>query len=100
MNREIPFIEDELVDPAFGTGVVKLLRRMIRRLRNGQRHNLPQIEVIAKMRRSRSRRPVQSLDRNEARKRVVEDLEAQGFLVRTEPFTHNVGHCQRCNTIV
>src|SRR5205814_6030726 len=40
------------------------------------------------------------LDRTEARKRVLADLEAQGLLARTEPFTHNVGHCQRCHTVV
>jgi valyl-tRNA synthetase len=102
MNREIPFIEDELVDPAFGTGVVKVTpAHDPADFEMGQRHNLPQIEVIgedAKI--TEAGGPYKGLDRNEARKRVVEDLEAQGLIVRTEPFTHNVGHCQRCHTVV
>ena len=102
MNREIPFIEDDLVDPAFGTGVVKVTpAHDPADFEMGQRHDLPQIEVIgedAKI--TEAGGPYKGLDRTEARKRVVEDLEAQGFLVRTEPFTHNVGHCQRCHTVV
>src|SRR5215467_5614290 len=102
MNREIPFIEDDLVDPAFGTGVVKVTpAHDPADFEMGQRHDLPQIEVIgedAKI--TEAGGPYKGLDRNEARKRVVEDLEAQNFLVRTEPFTHNVGHCQRCHTVV
>src|SRR5712692_5667510 len=91
MNREIPFIEDELVDPAFGTGVVKVTpAHDPADFEMGQRHDLPQIEVIgedAKI--TEAGGPYKGLDRAEARKRVVDDLEAQGFLVRTEPFTHN-----------
>src|SRR5215471_18127720 len=102
MNREIPFIEDELVDPAFGTGVVKVTpAHDPADFEIGQRHDLPQIEVIgedAKI--TEAGGPYKGLDRNEARKRVVEDLEAQGLFVRSEPFTHNVGHCQRCHTVV
>src|ERR1700756_3437925 len=102
LNREIPFIEDELVDPEFGTGVVKVTpAHDPADFEMGQRHNLPQIEVIGEDARiTEAGGPYKGLDRAEARKRVVEDLEAQGFLVRTEPFTHNVGHCQRCHTVV
>src|SRR5215470_41173 len=102
MNREIPFIEDDLVDPAFGTGVVKVTpAHDPADFEMGQRHDLPQIEVVGEDANiTEAGGPYKGLDRNEARKRVVEDLEAQNFLVRTEPFTHNVGHCQRCHTVV
>ena len=67
----------------------------------GQRHNLPQISVIGEDAKITSAGgPYRGLDRREARKRVLADLEAQGLLARTEPFTHNVGHCQRCHTVV
>src|ERR1041385_4197749 len=102
LNREIPFIEDELVDPAFGTGVVKVTpAHDPADFEMGQRHDLPQIEVIgedAKI--TEAGGPYKGLDRAEARKRVLEDLETQGFLVKIEPFTHNIGHCQRCHTVV
>jgi valyl-tRNA synthetase len=102
MNREIPFIEDELVDPEFGTGVVKVTpAHDPADFDMGQRHNLAQISVIdenAKI--TADGGPYQGLDRKEARKRVLEDLEAQGLLTRTESLKHNVGHCQRCHTVV
>ncbi|HLH30751.1 MAG TPA: valine--tRNA ligase [Terriglobia bacterium] len=102
MNREIPFIEDGLVDPAFGTGVVKVTpAHDPADFDMGQRHGLAQISVIdgnAKI--TADGGPYQGLDRAEARKRVLEDLEAQGLLVRTEALKNNVGHCQRCHTVV
>jgi len=102
MNREIPIIEDELVDPAFGTGAVKVTpAHDPADFEMGQRHDLPQISVIGEDARiTVEGGPYKGLDRSEARQRVLEDLEAQGFLVRTEPLTHNVGHCQRCHTVV
>jgi valyl-tRNA synthetase len=102
MNREIPFIEDDVVDPAFGTGVVKVTpAHDPADFDMGQRHGLPQISVIdedAKI--TADGGPYQGLDRFEARKRVLADLEEQGLLARTEPLRNNVGHCQRCHTIV
>src|SRR5262249_30121741 len=102
LNREIPFIEDRLVDPKFGTGVVKVTpAHDPADFEMGQRHNLPQISVIdehAKI--TAAGGPYQGLDRKEARKRVLEDLDAQGLLAKTERFTHNVGKCQRCHTVV
>jgi valyl-tRNA synthetase len=102
MNREIPFIHDELVDPAFGTGVVKVTpAHDPADFEMGQRHGLPQISVIGEDAKITAEGgPYQGLDRAEARKRILADLEAQGLLARTEPFTHNVGHCQRCQTVV
>jgi len=102
MNREIPFIEDAVVDLEFGTGVVKVTpAHDPADFDMGQRHNLAQISVIdedAKITAEGGK--YQGLDRLEARKRVLEDLEAQGLLARAESLTHNVGHCQRCHTVV
>ncbi len=102
LDREIPFIEDEVVDPEFGTGVVKVTpAHDPADFDIGQRHNLAQITVIdedAKI--TAEGGPYQGLDRNEARKRVLADLEAAGLLARTESLKHNIGHCQRCNTVV
>jgi valyl-tRNA synthetase len=102
MNREILFIEDAVVDPAFGTGVVKVTpAHDPADFDMGQRHGLPQISVIdedAKI--TAAGGPYQGLDRAEARKRILADLEAQGLLTRTEPLKNNVGHCQRCHTVV
>jgi valyl-tRNA synthetase len=102
MNREIPFIEDDLVDPAFGTGVVKVTpAHDPADFEMGLRHNLPQIGVIdGDARITAEGGSYQGLDRTEARKRVLEDLEGQGLLVRTESLKNNIGHCQRCHTIV
>ncbi|HYR42447.1 MAG TPA: valine--tRNA ligase [Terriglobia bacterium] len=102
MDREIPFVEDELVDPEFGTGIVKVTpAHDPADFEMGQRHGLPQISVIGEDGKITAEGgPYQGLDRTEARKRVLEDLEAKGLLARTEPFTHNVGHCQRCHTVV
>ncbi len=102
MNREIPFIQDDVVDPAFGTGVVKVTpAHDPADFEMGQRHGLPQISVIGEDAKITPEGGLyRGLDRTEARKRVLADLEAQGLLSRTEPFTHNVGHCQRCHTVV
>jgi valyl-tRNA synthetase len=102
MNREIPFIEDSLVEMEFGTGVVKVTpAHDPADFDMGQRHGLAQISVIGEDAKITAEGgPYQGLDRSEARKRVLEDLEAQGLLSRTEPLKHNVGHCQRCHTVV
>ena len=102
MNREIPFIEDSVVDPAFGTGVVKVTpAHDPADFEMGLRHDLAQISVIGEDGKITAEGgPYAGLDSNEARKRVLEDLEAQGLLVRAESLVHNVGHCQRCNAVV
>jgi valyl-tRNA synthetase len=102
MNRDLPFIEDAVVDPAFGTGVVKVTpAHDPADFEMGQRHNLAQISVIGEDAKITAEGGTYAgLDRREARKRVLDDLEAQGLLARTEPLAHNVGHCQRCNTVV
>jgi valyl-tRNA synthetase len=102
MNREIPVIEDSVVDLEFGTGVVKVTpAHDPADFDMGQRHNLAQISVIdgdAKI--TAEGGPYQGLDRYEARKRITDDLQQQGLLERTESLKNNVGHCQRCHTVV
>jgi valyl-tRNA synthetase len=102
MNREIPIIADELAQPEFGTGAVKVTpAHDPNDFEAGRRHNLPQIEVIdehAKM--NANAGPYAGLDRFAARARIVEDLTAQGFLVGTKDYTIALGKCDRSGTIV
>ena len=102
MNREIPIIADELAQPEFGTGAVKVTpAHDANDFEAGLRHNLPQIEVIdehAKM--NANAGPYAGLDRFAARARIVEDLTAQGFLVGTKDYTIALGKCDRSGTIV
>src|ERR1700686_4605550 len=102
MNREIPIIADELAQPEFGTGAVKVTpAHDPNDFEAGLRHNLPQIEVIdehSKM--NANAGPCSGLDRFAARARIVEDLAAQGFLVGTKDYTIALGKCDRSGTIV
>jgi valyl-tRNA synthetase len=102
MDREIPVILDDLADPQFGTGVVKVTpAHDLNDFEAGRRHNLPKIQVIgndAKM--TGAAGPYAGLDRFIARKRVVEDLEKIGALVKTEPYQLSLGICQRSKTPV
>jgi valyl-tRNA synthetase len=102
MNREIPIITDDLAIPEFGTGVVKVTpAHDPNDFEAGLRHNLPQIEVIddqAHM--NQNAGPYAGLDRYEARKRVLEDLRQQGFLVAEKDYTISIGKCDRCGTVV
>jgi valyl-tRNA synthetase len=102
MNREIPIITDELAQPEFGTGAVKVTpAHDPNDFEAGLRHNLPQIEVIdehSKM--NANAGPYAGLDRFAARARIVEDLSAQGFLVGTKDYTIALGKCDRSGTIV
>ena len=102
MNREIPIITDELAQPEFGTGAVKVTpAHDPNDFEAGLRHNLPQIEVIdehAKM--NANAGPYAGLDRFAARTHVVEDLSEQGFLVGTKDYTIALGKCDRSGTIV
>ncbi len=102
MNRSIPFITDELADPAFGTGVVKVTpAHDANDFQAGLRHNLPQIDVMDETGvMNQNAGTYAGLDRFEARKRVLADLEAQGLLVKVEPYNLALGRCQRCKTPV
>jgi len=102
MNREIPIITDELAQPEFGTGAVKVTpAHDPNDFEAGLRHNLPQIEVIDEhARMNASAGPYAGLDRFAARARIVEDLSAQGFLVGIKDYTIAIGKCDRSGTIV
>lgn len=101
-DRAIPVIADAYVDPKFGTGVVKITpAHDPNDLEVGNRHGLERITVIdddGTMNRNAGK--YQGLDRYEARKRMVEELDQQGLLVRVEDITHAVGVHERCNTVV
>jgi valyl-tRNA synthetase len=102
MNREIPIIADELAQPEFGTGAVKVTpAHDPNDFEAGLRHNLPQIEVIDEHARMNANAgPYAGSDRFAARARIVEDLTAQGFLVGTKDYTIALGKCDRSQTIV
>jgi valyl-tRNA synthetase len=102
MNREIPIITDDLAQPEFGTGAVKVTpAHDPNDFEAGLRHNLPQIEVIDEnARMSANAGPYAGLDRYEARKRVLEDLRQQGFLVGEKDYIISIGKCDRCGTVV
>jgi valyl-tRNA synthetase len=102
MNREIPIICDELAQPEFGTGAVKVTpAHDANDFEAGKRHNLPQINVMdehAHMNANAGH--YKGLDRYEARKRVLHDLREQGFLVGEKDYTLAIGKCDRCGTII
>ena len=101
-DREIPIIADSYVDKDFGTGVVKITpAHDPNDFEVGMRHNLPQICVMSDdgtMNELAGK--YAGLDRYEARNAMVADLEAQGFLVKIEPHTHNVGTHDRCKCVI
>ena len=102
MNREIPIITDELAQPEFGTGAVKVTpAHDANDFQAGLRHNLPQIDVMDEhARMNQNAGAYAGLDRFEARKRVLADLQAQGFLVGEKDYTLGLGKCERCGTVV
>jgi valyl-tRNA synthetase len=102
MDREIPIILDDLADPEFGSGAVKVTpAHDPNDFEAGRRHNLPKIQVIDENGRMTAEAgPYAGLDRFEARKRVVADLDAAGLLAKIEDYPLNVGKCARCGTIV
>ena len=102
MNREIPIILDEWVSREFGTGAVKVTpAHDPNDFALGERHHLPSINVMDDTAHiNENGGAYAGLDRYVARKKIVEDLEAQGLLAGVKDHTHNVGHCDRCKTIV
>ena len=101
-GRTIPVVADEYVDKAFGTGAVKITpAHDPNDFEVGLRHGLPVIRVMDDAGvMNEEAGEYRGLDRNEARKRIVADLEALGLLVKIEPHAHNVGHCYRCRTVI
>ena len=102
MNREIPIITDELAQPEFGTGAVKVTpAHDANDFEAGRRHNLPQIEVIDEHNVMNANAGAYAgLDRFAARARVLKDLAEQGFLIATKDYTIALGKCDRSGTIV
>ena len=102
VGREIPVVADDYVEIGFGTGCVKITpAHDPNDFLVGQRHNLEQIKVMnddATMNAHAGK--YEGMDRYACRKALVADLEAEGYLVKTEPHDHNVGTCYRCSTTV
>ena len=102
VGREIPVIADDYVEIGFGTGCVKITpAHDPNDFLVGQRHSLEQIKVMnddATMNAYAGK--YEGMDRYACRKALVADLEAEGYLVKTEPHDHNVGTCYRCGTTV
>jgi valyl-tRNA synthetase len=102
LKRRIPIIADEYVDPAFGTGAVKITPgHDPNDYEIGKRHNLPKINILNRdASLNEEAGPYAGMDRYEARQALVRDLEAEGRLAKREPHSHPLGHCQRCHTVV
>ena len=102
MNREIPIITDELAQPEFGTGAVKVTpAHDPNDFQAGLRHKLPQINVMdSRARMNENAGPYAGLDRFAARKRVLHDLQEQGFLVGEKDYALAIGKCDRCGTVI
>jgi valyl-tRNA synthetase len=102
IGREIPVIADDFVDPKFGTGCVKVTpAHDPNDFGMGQRHNLAQVNVMTDDgHMNEEAGPYKDMERFACRKKIMEDLEAQGLLAKVEDHQHAVGHCYRCSTVV
>lgn len=101
-GRKIPVIADAYVDKSFGSGVVKITpAHDFNDYEVGKRHNLPMLNILNKNGTlNEAAGKYKGLKVQEARKQVLIDLEAAGQLVKTEPHTHQVGHCSRSGVVV
>ena len=101
VERKLPIVADEYVELGFGTGAVKMTPcHDPNDYEVGLRHNLEQILCIDEDAKIINGGKYNGMDRYEARKAIVADLEEQGYLVKVEPYNHNVGCCYRCGTVV
>ncbi len=102
LNRRIPIIADEHVDPEFGTGAVKVTpAHDFNDFEISRRHDLPSIDIFDKNAvLNENAGPYKGLDRYEARRRILEDLKTQGLLEKEEPHVLAAGECYRCRTVV
>ncbi len=102
MNRELPIVADEYVELGFGTGAVKMTpAHDPNDFEVGLRHSLETIRVISDDGTiNENGGPYNGMDRYECRKALLKDLEEQGYLVKTEDYSHNVGTCYRCGSDV
>lgn len=103
VGREVPIVADEMVDIKFGTGAVKITpAHDINDYDVAQRHSLPMITVISTkgtMTDNVSEK-YRELPVNEARRLIVKDLKEQGLLTKEEVYSHRVGHCYKCDTVI
>jgi len=102
LGRRIRIVGDEAVLPEFGTGAVKVTpAHDPTDYEIGQRHHLPQIDVMTPTGlMNEAAGPYAGLDRYACREAIVADFEREGLLVKVTPYTHTVGHCQRCHTVI
>ncbi len=102
LHREIPILADSFVDPAFGTGAVKVTpAHDPNDFEMGQRHGLKPVNVMrADGAMNEAAGPYAGLDRFECRQRIVTDLTAAGLIEKIDNHQHAVGHCYRCDTVV
>jgi valyl-tRNA synthetase len=102
LNRELPVIADEVVDPEFGTGAVKVTpAHDPNDFEMAQRHELETLVAIDEAAVITAvGGPYEGQDRFEAREAVIADLEERGNLKKVEEYKHSVGHCYRCNTVI
>lgn len=102
MNRAIPIIADEAIELAFGTGAVKVTPAHDPvDFEIGQRHKLAVINIMnndATL--NDNAGPYKGMDRFDARKKIVEDMQNLGLLDKVEDYSHSIGHCQRCQTLI
>ena len=101
VGRKLPIVADDYVELGFGTGAVKMTPcHDPNDYEVGLRHNLEQVQCIDEDARIINGGKYDGMDRVDARKAIVADLEEQGYLVKVEPYSHNVGTCYRCGTVV
>ena len=102
LGRRIPIIADEMVDPTFGTGAVKVTpAHDPNDYETGKRHGLEEITVMdERAQMNEAAGPYAGLDRFDARKKLVADLQKEGLLIKTEPYRTAIAQCQRCSTII
>jgi valyl-tRNA synthetase len=103
VGRKLPIIADDYIDLSFGTGVMKVTpAHDTNDFLLGQRHELPQLNIFDETAHLNSSVPkeYEGMDRFDCRAQLVKDLEAKNFLLKVEPYVHNIGKCYRCHTII
>ncbi|MCX6011417.1 MAG: valine--tRNA ligase [Chloroflexi bacterium] len=102
VNREIPVITDEAVEPEFGTGAVKITPAHDPvDFEVAQRHDLPLVNILnPDVTMNENAGKYRGMDRFKCREAILADLKKDGLLVKIEPYGHSVGHCMRCQTII
>ncbi|MDR0785857.1 MAG: valine--tRNA ligase [Treponema sp.] len=102
-DRDIPVVADSYIDPAFGTGLMKITpAHDVNDWEVGKRHNLQVVNILTAEGRLNAEVPAKYRDMtiDAARDAVVQDLKAQDLLIKEEEITHSVGHCYRCGTVI